>query len=258
MIRPLCLLLVAAPFFCAPALAMTPAPCAGRVEIARATIVRVEQNGALILNDGRAAMLEGIRLPLADGGPPALAQDALAALRELAMAAPLTLTAIAPKEDRYDRVRVQAFGNAWLQAELLRRGLARVQVAADRQECAADLYQAEKEARAAGRGLWAFPTFAIRKADAVPVADEGSFAVVEGKVVNAVRRDGRILLDFSQDYRKGFSATIAPEDTGAFRRTKPGPEQLAGHTIRLRGMVVDYGGRPEIAIANPAQIEFIN
>jgi hypothetical protein len=164
-------LIFAAAVFCAPASAMTPAGCAGGVEIARAKIVRVEKNGALILSDGRAAMLEGIRLPFADNGPPALAGDAMAALKELAMAAPLTLTATAPKEDRYDRVRVQAFGDVWLQAELLRRGLARVQIAADRQECAADFYRIEKEARAAGRGLWAFAAFAPRQADAMPAGD---------------------------------------------------------------------------------------
>ena len=33
-------------------------------EIAHAHVMRVEKNGALILTDGRAAMLEGIRLPL--------------------------------------------------------------------------------------------------------------------------------------------------------------------------------------------------
>ena len=57
-------------FWLLPAFAVTVPDCAGRVEIAHARIIRVEKNGALILNDGRAVMLEGIRLPLKDGGPP--------------------------------------------------------------------------------------------------------------------------------------------------------------------------------------------
>jgi micrococcal nuclease len=255
--RPLTVLISAGLCFCNPAFAMTLPDCAGSVEIAHATIARVEKNGALILKDGRAAMLEGVRLPLADGGPPSLAEDALTELRALALAAPLTLAATPPKEDRYDRVRVQAFGDIWLQTELLRRGLARVQIAPDRQECAADLYKAEKEARAAGRGLWAFPALALLRGDAVPVSAEGSFAIVEGKVVTSADHDGRVFLDFNEDYRRGFSAMIAPEDHRSFRSTKPRPEDLAGHIIRLRGMVEDYGGKPEIAISNPAQIEFI-
>src|ERR1700742_738280 len=71
--------------------------CAGSVEIAHAHIVRVEKNGALILEDGRAVMLEGIRLAGTDGGPPELADRALSALREMALAGPVTFTAVPPK-----------------------------------------------------------------------------------------------------------------------------------------------------------------
>lgn len=240
----------------APAFAATPS-CAGDSEITNARIVRVERNGALILNDGRAAMLEGIRLPLNDGGPGALAEDALDDLRALARSQPLTLTAVAPKQDRYDRVRVQAFGGNWLQLELLRRGLARVAISPDRAECAAELYKAEQEARAEGRGLWAFAAYRIRNPASIAISDEGKFLVVEGQVVNGALRDGRVFLDFSTNTQRGFSAIIAPEDHANFRRTNPPPESLAGHIIRVRGVVVDYNGKPEIGISNPAQMEFV-
>jgi micrococcal nuclease len=246
-----------APALVEPALAASLPGCAGGVEVAHAKIVRVEKNGALILSDGRALMLEGIRLPLADRGPPGLAGDALSALRAMALAGPLTVTSTPPKEDRYDRVRAQAFGENWLQIELLKRGLARVELAPDRSECAAEFYTAEKQARASSVGLWAFPALSVRSASSLTAGDEGSFQVVEGKVVDAADHDGRVFLDFSSDYRRGFSVTIAPEDHKAFRGVKPKIEELAGHTIRLRGMVEDYGGRPEIAISSPVQIEFI-
>ena len=242
----------------APAFATTTPACAGGGEIAHAKIARVEKNGALILSDGRAVMLEGIRLPLtADHGPSGLADEALRALRELALAAPLTLTAIPPKEDRYDRVRVQAFGESWIQTELLKRRLARVALGPDRSECAAEFYGAEKQARDSGAGLWAFAALSVRKPGSLTAADEGSFQVVEGKVTDAANRDGRVVLDFSSDARRGFSATIAPEDRKTFRNVKPPVEALAGHTIRVRGMVEEYGGRPEIEISSPAQIEFV-
>ena len=231
---------------------MTPAPCAGSTEIAAARIVRVEKNGALILGDGRAAMLAGIRLPFNDGGPPALADDALHALTALALAGPLTLTAVPPKEDRYDRVRVQAFGNSWLQTELLQRGLARVDVAPDRAECVRELYAAEKTARDAGTGLWAFPAFAIRAPENVKPSD--GFVLVEGKVANSTLRDGQVTLDFG----RGFSAIIASGDRRLFRGTNPAPENLAGHVLRVRGLVQNLGGRPSIALYTPADIEFIN
>ena len=134
--------------------------CAGAVEIEHANIVRVEKNGALILADGRAAMLEGIRLPegAADHAPPALAAEARAMLAKLIVGHALTLTAVPPKEDRYDRIRAQAFMDEnWLQKDMLARGLARVSIAPDRVECADQLFDAETEARNLHQGLWSSP-----------------------------------------------------------------------------------------------------
>ena len=54
--------------------------CAGHVEIAHAHVVRVEQNGVLVLEDGHAVMLKSIRLPGANGAPRDLAQRALSRL----------------------------------------------------------------------------------------------------------------------------------------------------------------------------------
>jgi len=245
--------------FCAasPALAATLPQCAGKTEIGNAKIVRVEKNGALILSDGRAATLEGIRLPLNDGGPTALGEDSLDTLRALALAQPLILTASPPKEDGYDRVRVQAFGGVWLQTELLRRGLARVRISADRTECAANFYEAEKEARAAGRGLWAFPAFALRDPISISASEEGKFLIVQGRVANSSIRDAGVFLEFSTDRAKGIFATIASNDHANFRHTNPPPENLAGHVVRLRGIVEDFNGRPQIRLSDPAQIEFV-
>ena len=66
-----------------PSFAQSAAPnCAGEVEIDRARIVRVEHNGVLVLQDGRAASLEGIRIPLAapDRAPKPIADQAYDAL----------------------------------------------------------------------------------------------------------------------------------------------------------------------------------
>jgi len=89
--------------------------CAGAVEIAHASIARVEADGTLILPDGRVLVLEGIRLAEPHRG------EALAALRVLASRGPVNFTAPAPARDRYGRMRVQAFGRHWLQAALLEK-----------------------------------------------------------------------------------------------------------------------------------------
>lgn len=240
----------------APALARP--DCAGPAAMT-VRVLRVEKDGMLSLADGRAALLEGIRLPRgdADRAPMIFERQALAALQAMIRSGPLTLTTAPPRTDRYDRIRVQAFGTdgAWLQAALLRRGLARVDIAPDRSECSTELYAAEAEARARHLGLWSSPAYAIRSATAM-TAPAGTFQIVEGRVLHVGAAGGRIFLDFGEDYRRDFTAIIDRDDRKVFRTMGVDPRAYRGKRIRLRGMVQRYKG-PEIEIANPAQIEWL-
>ncbi len=231
--------------------------CAGRAEISNARVIRVERNGALILSDGRAVLLEGIRLPQAgaDGGPRYLADRALSVLTELAQQGPVTFTATPPKQDRYDRVRAQGFNQTWLQVALLEQGLARVAISPDREECSPELYEAEGKARAKRAGIWAITSYAPRAPQAMK-GTAGTFQVVEGWVTNVGSRDGRIFIDFGNDWARGFSAAIAPEDRRAFRGYDL--ESLHAKHVRIRGIVQEERGRHHIVLSNPAQIELLN
>jgi hypothetical protein len=219
----------------------------------------VDRSGALILARDRAVVLEGILLPGAEDGGSGrlLADETYVALSQLA-GGPLTVAARPPQTDRYDRLRAQAFGAVWLQKALLERGLARVMIAPDRSDCAPELYAAESQARQAKRGLWALPAYRVRQAAESLKADAGTFQIVEGKVAHVGLGAGRTFLDFSQDWRNGFSAVIAAEDRKTFRHAHFDLGSLSGRRIRLRGTVELFGGRPEIALSNPAQIELLN
>lgn len=221
-------------------------------------MTEVEKDGTLRLGDGAKAALEGIRLPGADDPLSPVAAKALETLRQLTQGALLTLTAMAPESDRYGRLRVQAFDHVWLAVALLEQGLARVEIAPDRDECAPDLYEAEAKARASYSGLWALPRYAVQDALALSPTLAGRFEVVEGQVENVGVHEGRAFLDFQEDYRRGFSAFIAPEDRKAFRKLGFALEDLVGRRIRLRGVVQNFEGRPEIALSNPYQIEILN
>ena len=232
--------------------------CANEIAVGHAQVSRVEKDGTLTLTDGRATVLEGIRLPGMDRFDTPIAAEALGMLKQLAMSAPLVLTASGPKQDRYGRMRVQAFDHVWLQMALLERGLARVEIAPDREECAPDLYEAEAEARVGSRGLWALPQYAVKQAVSLSPGLAGSFQLVEGQVTNVSVHDGRAFLDFHDNYRQGFSAAVAPEDRKTFRKAGFALEDLAGRHVRLRGIVENFAGRPEIALANPFQIEVLD
>ena len=169
----------------------------------------------------------------------------------------MTLAVTPPKLDRYRRLRAQAFiGERWLQADLLDRGLARVSLAPDRTECASELFAVEAKARQAGRGLWAWPGYAIRSPQDVG-RDIGTFQIVEGKVLNAAIKGGRAYLDFGADWRTDFTVSIDPDDMPNFRRSGVDPRFYSGQTIRVRGWVQwRYG--PEIEVPNPQGIEVVN
>lgn len=252
-----------AALFSIPTAHAAPLPgCAGPVEATAVQVVRVEKNGALILDDGRAVHVEGLLLPAGakDRAPDFLASQALNELSTLTHDHGVTLTAQIPKEDRYGRVRAQVFlpdndNDPWLQVALLRRGLARVELAPDRHECASELFAAEAEARAAKNGLWAFPAYAMRTPNSLG-RDTATFQVMEGKVLKATMKDGRAYLDFGPDWHTDFTVVVAPDDMKNFESAGVDPRGYEGRTIRVRGWVQQLDG-PEIEVAMPEAIEVV-
>jgi hypothetical protein len=252
-------LILAAIWLCPQAVfaVMIPA-CAGRVAVAQAPVMRVQRSGVLMLAQGRAVILEGILLPQAADDGRLLADSAFVALSRMADEGSVTFAVTPPDKDRYGRLRAQAFGTVWVQRALLEQGLARVMIAPDRTNCAAQLYKAEALARDAKRGLWTLPAYRVRAADAALKDDAGTFQIVEGVVANVGRGDGHSFIDFDREWRNGFSAVIAGEDRKTFRRAGFDLQALKGRRIRLRGMVRENNGQPQILLANPAQVELLD
>lgn len=233
--------------------------CAGDIEIHDAHIMRVEHNGVLVMSDGRALHLEGVRLPNAtqDHAPQAITDKAFAELESLAKNGALTARAVYPKEDRYDRVRAQIFtaDGQWLQTELLKKGLARVEISPDRGECNRDLYAAEAEARQAKLGLWTDPAYASRTPEQL-ANDTGTFQLVVGRVQTTAANDGRIYLNFGADWRHDFTVMISADDVKTFKNMGVDPLNYEGKLVRVRGIVQMQNG-PLIAVGNPKQIELL-
>lgn len=237
--------------------------CIPQIEVPQAKAVRVEKNGVIVLADGRAARLESVVLPAgpSDHAPQLLADEAVAALDNLVAGHSVTLAAEPPKEDRYGRIRAQIFvqgndGQTWVQMQMLRRGLARVAVAPDRNECSEELYEAEAKARRERRALWASAAYAVRNPSQAD-GDQGTFQIVEGTVTSVLRGGARIFLDFGPQADSGFAATISSDDMKRFREIGVDPFAYANQTVRVRGFVESIHGRPEIELATPAQVEIV-
>lgn len=236
--------------------------CAGAIEAAGVQAIRVEKNGALILTDGRAIHLEGILFPAGarDHAPDYFAGQALNEMSTLTHGRGVTLAVMPPKEDRYGRLRAQIFvpddgDDDWLQAAMLKRGLARVALAPDRRECVAELRAVEAQARAQRYGIWSNPAYAIRNPGNLG-RDTGTFQIVDGKVLTATLKDGRAYLDFGPDFKTDFTVTISADDMKAFHLAGVDPRDYAGKNVRVRGWVESLNG-PEIEAAAPEDIEVL-
>ena len=143
----------------------------------------------------------------------------------------------------------------WIQQELLRQGFARVYTFPDNRQLGPELFAAERAARAAKRGIWADAFYAVRDTDPAKLSkDSGTFQIVEGRVISAAKVQARVYLNFGDDYRSDFTASIAPEAVPLFSKAKIDPLAWKGKVIRVRGYLRSFNG-PVIDVTHPEQIE---
>lgn len=243
-------------------------------------IAGVVDGDTLMLDDGREVRLKGIqapKLPLGRSNFTAwpLADEAKARLEALANGASAQLRYGGARGDRHGRILAHVFvrhegKDVWLQQTLLGEGLARVYTFKDNRACAAELLTAERAARAAARGIWSEPFYAIRDAADVDGLNRllGRFEIVEGTVQSAALVRGRLYLNFGEDYRSDFTVTVSERDIRIFLQDghwaslfQGGEERsrslegLNGKTVRVRGWLARNNG-PEIVVTHPEQIEF--
>lgn len=211
------------------------------------------------LNELRLAGIDAAEAPLGRplNSPWPLAEQARASLAALTREKTIRLAFAGQRTDRYRRLVDQVYraDGVWLQGELLRAGLARVHTTAENREFAREMLAIEAEARAARRGLWASPVYAVVSAQRV--GDQiGSFALVEGRVIGARQVKKRVYLNFGADWRDDFTVTIDAASLPLFDEAGLDPLTLQGRMVRVRGWVETFNG-PSIEATHPEQIEVL-
>jgi endonuclease YncB( thermonuclease family) len=265
----LCLLLPAQPALSAAGaqaaqagLAAERAAALGLDFAAGAPVVTVVDGDTLVLADGREVRLVGIqapKLPLGRTGFAAwpLADEAKRKLEEAALGRPLDLGFGGRRGDRHGRVLAHLFDaeGRWIQGELLRAGLARVYSFADNRGAVSEMLALEREARAAGRGIWGDPYYAVR--DAAAAGDWlGGFELVEGRVHAVGHGGGRTYLNFAEDWRQDFTIALDRQAAELLEEEGVGLDSFAGRRVRVRGWLKAYNG-PMIEVTHPEQIEVL-
>lgn len=230
-------------------------------------VAKVIDGDSLYLHDGREVRLTGIEAPHMSahisrsldgygGAPWPLAAEAKQALEGMAHSARIEIVPETLATDRYDRLVGQAYRDdgLWLQGEMIKNGLARVRSVASNAACIDTLLALESKARADKRGIWALPFYRVRTPGET-VRDIDTFQIVEGSIVSSANIGGRIYLNFGDDYRHDFTATVQPDRAQAFDF-----EDIAVKTrrkVRLRGWISLYNG-PNLHLTHPAQVEWLD
>lgn len=233
-------------------------PSGGAVQVAS-----VVDGDTVVLKDGRQVRLVGIQAPKlalgrANFTPWPLAETAKSALEQLVAGETVELRLPPQAMDRHGRVLahlVRQTDGAWVQGEMIRRGMARVYSFADNRVLATALLALEQSARAQQHGMWRLPDYAVRASDAVR-PDLETFQLVEGRVLDAVRIKDRVYLNFGPDWRTDFTVKVFKRDEKQFNASGLDLLKLKDKFVRVRGWIKAENG-PMIELDHPERLELL-
>ncbi|MBL4719649.1 MAG: thermonuclease family protein [Alphaproteobacteria bacterium] len=237
-------------------------PLQGLVPADWAVAVSVVDGDTLVLDDGRQVRLVGVQAPKLPLGRKnfktwPLATASKQALERLALGKRLRLSYGGRRIDRYNRALAHLHNadGLWIQAALLREGMARVYSFSDNRAVVSALLAAERVARLGGHGIRAHPFYAIRTPDSIQ-RYIGGFQLVEGRVLKVATVRKMTYLNFGDNWRDDFTITINSRSRRLFKKIGLDPKSLEGKIVRVRGWVKSRNG-PMITATHPEQIEVL-
>ncbi|KAF0116671.1 MAG: hypothetical protein FD163_150 [Hyphomonadaceae bacterium] len=240
-------------------------------------VVRVLDGDSFVMESGLIVRMAQIEAPrIRSNDPEGFA--ARAALNSYVGGKDVQLKYGGLRRDRAGRALAMVFISTgmlqepiWVNQEMLRIGYARVHTYPDNRVLVPELWQAEREARRAARGIWSNPAYQVRFATlSALVGAENSFQLVEGKVADVVQDGNLIRLIFASDGGANVAAVIPQRAWEMWSGGVPELMAIKGLDIRVRGRVqgsqparTSKKGKtypahgPQIWLDHPEQIEFI-
>ncbi len=231
-------------------------------------VVQVTDGDTIVLNDGRIIRMIGTQAPKLALGREDFdtwpqAEQSKQALADLVLGKDVQLGFGGEREDRHGRVLAHVMvqtpdGTLWAQQAMVAAGLARVYSFPDNRKCLDLLFAAEGRARVSGLGIWSDPYYSVRLADqpAALLARVGHYELVEGRILKAENRGGRVYFNFGRSWKQDFTAVMEAPALRLFVADGRDPLVLEGALVRIRGWVDDRDG-PRIEITHPEQIEVL-
>ncbi len=167
------------------------------------------------------------------------------------------------RRDRHERLLAQLYlvdgaERIWVQAHMIRQGLARAYSLKGHHGCVRDLQRLEQGARDARKGLWRKGLYTITQAAKPGKLSKrlGSYQLVEGRVISVANVRQWTFLNFSGNWRSDFTVAIKAADRRQFSSRGPALAKLEGKRVLVRGWVERWNG-PVIKATHPEQIEVL-
>ncbi len=236
-----------------------------------ADVASVSETLELRLTDGHVLRLAGLDAPRATAADPTLPAKARAALEAWVSGGAVAFRSLAAEPDRWNRTPALLFHPAPADPSrpidpalaapsaadaLLQGGWARARPERSVHACFADFLAVENAARAAHRGLWADPRYAVLDPDdAEAVAGQtGDMAIVEGPL-RVHDSHGTLYLTLGRD-RWGLTAVLPRRTAERFAKAGLMISDYVGTAVRLRGDLDDRFG-PRLTLDDPDGFESV-
>ena len=227
----------------------------------------VTDGDSVVLESGERVRLIGMQAPKLSLGRDGfeewpLAEEARAALEEMALGALVHLRYGGEELDRHGRILahmfVQGDTEIWAQWAMVTSGFARVYSFADNRLCLEDLMRAEAQARVDKRGIWSNSYYKLRFADRPGDLLErvDHYELVEGRVLAAEKAGSLVYLNFGRYWKEDFTVVIDKSGQKIFAAVGVDPLAYDGALLRVRGWIEDRDG-PRIEVSHPEQIEVL-
>jgi len=162
------------------------------------------------------------------------------------------------KRDDYDRLLAYVrVGAVFVNGELVKDGLALMDIRAPNLKYQKMFLDCEREARRFHRGIWGrIKEHTISPTQAAQYA--GSLAAVLGTIKNVSKGRKKVYLNFGKDFQRDFTSVIYEENLRNFPPEANEPVRyFLGKRVKIYGFIKERGG-PMITICAPSQIDFLN
>lgn len=221
----------------------------------RVVVAKVYDGDTLLLSDGRKVRFLGINTPeiarrqkLAESG----GEQAKAWLKQAIEHKPVTLEFDAEKQDKYQRTLAYLFSedNLHLNVELVKRGLATVNIFPPNLKYVAALADAQQHAERQGLGIWADAAYAPQLYSSIDIDDYRGWRRVTGEIKSVKNSRKYSYLNFSDR----FALQIPNQSLSLF----PDLMTYMGKRLEVRGWISQSRQGFVMRLRHPLDIKVLN